>query len=51
MHALSLPFIDADRMTPTTPGNGTPVNYRLRFLVALVVLGVVWQIVIRVVMR
>jgi hypothetical protein len=42
MHALSLPFIDADRMNKPAPGNGKRLSNRARFAVAFGVLVVIW---------
>jgi hypothetical protein len=43
MHALSLPFIDVDRLTPTNGGGGLSV--RAWLAVGFVLLAVVWQFV------
>jgi hypothetical protein len=41
--SLTLPFVDADRRNPTGP-HRWGLSMRTQFVVALVVLAVVWQV-------
>ena len=43
MHALALPFIDTDRMTPTSPSGGK-MSARVVIAVAYVVLFAAWMV-------
>jgi hypothetical protein len=43
--ALTFPFVDVDRANKPAPGDGKHTNIRVRFVVALVLLAVVWQVV------